>query len=89
MTDPNAPDTDGDGICDGIRVDNDGDGIEPEDECVDPTESGGQVIGGTLIPIDSVSLILAGTHLTAVWLIPIIVSGVGIGLVFLRSTTLN
>jgi len=34
-------------------------------------------------------LILAGTHLTAVWLIPIIVSGVGIGLVFLKSRALK
>jgi len=84
FTDPNDPDTDGDEICDGIRADNDGDGIDPESDCVNPTQSGGQEVGGTLIPIDSISLILAGTHLTAVWLIPIIVSAAGIGLVFLR-----
>jgi len=89
-TDPNDPDTNGDGICDGIRIDNEGDGFDEESECVDPTlPDEDLVIGGTLIPIDSISLILAGTHLTAVWLIPIIVSAAGIGLVFLRSRTLK
>lgn len=84
-TDPLNPDTDGDGIPDGIEDDQGSDPLDPND----PVQGGGQVIGGTLIPIDSISLILAGTHLTAIWLIPIIVSGVGIGLVFLKSRTLK
>ena len=41
-------------------------------------------VGGEIIPIESTSLILAGTQLTASWLIPVIVSAVGIGLVFVR-----
>ncbi len=85
FTDPLDPDTNGDGICDGIRVDNDSDGIDPENECVDPE----QLVGGTLIPIKSISLLLAGTHQTAAWLIPIMISVVGIGLLFLRNKTLN
>jgi len=46
--------------------------------------SNNNLVGGSLIPIDSTSLVLAGTQLTAAWLIPVIVSAAGIGLVFLR-----
>jgi len=43
-------------------------------------------IGGTLIPIDSTSLLLAGTQMTASWLIPVIVAGAGIVLVVVRKS---
>jgi len=36
-----------------------------------------------IIPIETTSLLLAGAQSTA-WLIPVVVSAVGIGLVFLR-----
>ncbi len=39
-------------------------------------------IGGILIPIDTTSLLLAGTYTTASWMIPVIVSAVGFGILF-------
>ena len=45
---------------------------------------GGCYIGGEIIPIESTSLILAGAQ-TFSWMIPIVLSGIGIGLVFLRK----
>jgi len=44
-----------------------------------------QVIGGTIIPIDTTSLLLAGTYSTTAWLIPAIVAAIGIGIVILRK----
>ena len=41
-------------------------------------------VGGEFVPIEHSSLILAGSQLTASWLVPSIVSAVGIGIVFLR-----
>ena len=43
-------------------------------------------VGGTLFPIESTSLILAGAQMTASWMIPVIVSAVGIVLVFVRKS---
>ena len=44
------------------------------------------LIGGTLIPIDSTFLLLAGTQMTASWLIPVLVAGAGIVLVLVRKS---
>ena len=44
-----------------------------------------QPVGGTLIPIETTSLILAGTQMTAVWMIPIIVAGIGFAIVIARK----
>jgi len=44
-----------------------------------------KLVGGTLIPIDKTSLLLAGAQMTAVWLIPVLVSAVGIGIVIARK----
>jgi len=41
-------------------------------------------VGGDFIGVDSTALLLAGSQMTAAWLIPIIVSAVGIGLVLVR-----
>ena len=43
-----------------------------------------QAVGGTLFPIESNSLILAGAQMTASWMIPVIVSGIGIAIVIAR-----
>ena len=43
-------------------------------------------VGGTSIPIDTTSLLLAGAQMTAYWLIPVIVAGAGIVLVFVRKS---
>jgi len=60
---------------------------EVEDHLVNIMEDGNgePPIGGTLIPVDSTSLILAGAQMTAAWMIPLVVAGFGIGLVFLRK----
>ena len=54
--------------------------VAREGECIDIN------VGGELIPIDATTLILAGTQITASWMIPVIVSAVGIGLVFVRKS---
>jgi len=43
------------------------------------------LIGGTLLPIDSTSLILAGAQMTAAWMIPVIIAGIGIAIVIARK----
>jgi len=42
-------------------------------------------IGGTIIPIDTTSLLLVGAQMTAVWLIPVIVAGIGFAIVIARK----
>ena len=42
-------------------------------------------VGGTLIPIEHTLLILAGTQMTAAWMIPVIVSGIGFAIVIARK----
>ena len=42
-----------------------------------------QVIGGEIVPIETTSLLLAGTQSFS-WMIPVVVSAVGIGLVLVR-----
>jgi len=44
-----------------------------------------QLVGGTLIPIDTTSLLLVGAQSTASWMIPAIIASVGIALVILRK----
>jgi len=43
------------------------------------------VVGGHMIPVDTTTLILAGAQYTAVWLIPVLVSAIGFGIVILRK----
>jgi len=50
------------------------------DVCEPPT-----VVGGHMIPLDTTALMLAGTQNTAVWLIPVLVSAIGFGIVILRK----
>ena len=42
-------------------------------------------VGGELIPLDTTALLLAGTYSVAAWMIPIIVSAIGIGIVIARK----
>ncbi len=42
------------------------------------------LVGGDLIPLDTTSLLLAGAQMTASWMIPVIVSGIGIAIVIAR-----
>jgi len=43
------------------------------------------VIGGTMIPLDSTALLLAGAQMNAAWMIPVIVLAIGIGIVIARK----
>jgi len=42
-------------------------------------------VGGELIPLDTSALILAGAQMNASWMIPVIVSAIGIGIVIARK----
>jgi len=42
-------------------------------------------VGGNILPMDTTALLLAGTQMTAAWLIPAIVSAIGIGIVIARK----
>jgi len=42
-------------------------------------------VGGDIIPLDSTMVLLAGTQMTAAWMIPVIVSAIGIGIVIARK----
>jgi len=42
-------------------------------------------VGGELIPLDTTMVLVAGTHSVAAWMIPVIVSGIGIGIVIARK----
>ncbi len=43
-------------------------------------------VGGTLIPIDTTALLLASSQMTASWMIPVIIAGIGIGIVLVRKS---
>jgi len=42
-------------------------------------------VGGELIPLDSTMILLAGSQTVAAWMIPVIVSVIGIGIVIARK----
>lgn len=41
--------------------------------------------GGEMMPIDTTALLVAGTTFTASWMVPIVVSAAGIGLLIIQS----
>jgi len=43
------------------------------------------MVGGDMIPIDSTMVLAAGAQYTAAWMIPVIVSAIGIGIVIARK----
>ncbi len=43
------------------------------------------VVGGEIIPLDTTMILAAGAQYTAAWMIPVIVSGIGIGIVIARK----
>jgi len=59
--------------------------IDEEEFCSAADKHILQLIGGSLIPIDSTSFLLAGAQITASWMIPVVVAGIGIGFVVLRK----
>ena len=44
-----------------------------------------QPVGGEFIPLDSTMVLVAGAQYTAAWMIPVIVSAIGIGIVIARK----
>ncbi len=56
-----------------------------------PGESSGSIIavqavvGGTMIPIDTTALLLAGAQMNAAWMIPVILSGIGFAIIIARK----
>ncbi len=42
-------------------------------------------VGGDIIPLDTTMVLVAGTQTTAAWMIPVIVSAIGIGIVIARK----
>ncbi len=46
---------------------------------------GGVGIGGTILPIDTTALLLAGVQTNLAWMIPVALSAVGIGIVLVRK----
>jgi len=73
-------------ICDNF-LDDDGDGLVDGDdlECQVITPPPGQSVAGEIIPIEQTSLILAGTQSFS-WMIPVILSVLGIGLFVFRKS---
>jgi len=51
----------------------------------DLTPSQGVAVGGEIIPLDSTMVLAAGAQYTAAWMIPVLVSAIGIGIVFARK----
>ena len=47
--------------------------------------TGPTMVGGELIPLDTTMVLVAGTQTTAAWMIPVIVSAIGIGIVIARK----
>ena len=44
----------------------------------------GQAIGGTYIPIDQSALLLAGVQSVSMWMIPVVIAGIGIGVFVIK-----
>ena len=43
-----------------------------------------QVIGGSILPLDTTALLLAGAQSISMWMIPVILSGIGIGVFVIK-----
>jgi len=50
-----------------------------------PNEPNLCLVGGILIPIDTTMVLLAGSQMTASWMIPVIVAGIGFAIVIARK----
>jgi len=56
------------------------DGIRPGFFCVAK-----MAVGGEIIPLDTTMILAAGAQYTAAWMIPVLVSAIGIGIVIARK----
>jgi len=67
-----------------------GDGMSVYEQCVADRDSCRRAlmctaVGGEFIGIETTSVLVAGTQTTAAWMIPAIVSAIGIGIVIARK----
>jgi len=46
--------------------------------------SSGVPVGGTYIPIDKTALLLAGVQSISMWMIPVVIAGIGIGIFVIK-----
>ncbi len=70
---------DGD-ICNGQEI------CEPATGCVSvPPTAPLCAVGGYIIPVESTPVVLAGAQTSASWMIPVIISAIGIGIVIARK----
>jgi len=53
--------------------------------CRDPNGGGETAVGGDIVLLDSTMVLVAGAQYTAAWMIPVIVSAIGIGIVIARK----
>ena len=50
----------------------------------DEPENGDTPIGGTFVPIDQSALLLAGVQSISMWMIPVVIAGIGIGIFVIK-----
>jgi len=55
------------------------------DTCLQRNQCFGTTVGGEFIVIDSTALLVTGAQMNAAWMIPVIVSAIGIGIVIARK----
>ena len=55
------------------------------DTCLQRNQCFGPTVGGEFIVIDSTALLLTGAQMNASWMLPVIVSAIGIGIVIARK----
>jgi len=53
--------------------------------CTNPPTTPPRIVGGELLPIDTTMVLLGATKTTASWMIPVLVSAIGIGIVIARK----
>jgi len=56
-----------------------------EELCVSADKLPIPAVGGTMVPIDTTALLLAGVQSISMWMIPVVAAGVGIGFVLVRK----
>jgi len=69
------------GVFFGNGIDVDGDGILDFSKVSESVDS---IIGGTLVPIDTTTLLLAGAQSISLWMIPVVAAGVGVGVFVIK-----
>jgi len=69
------------GVFFGNGIDVDGDGILDFSKVTENVDS---IIGGTLVSIDTTTLLLAGAQSISLWMIPVVAAGVGVGVFVIK-----